>query len=108
MPPTCPQEAQQGGGEPGMLVNTGKLVTKFGNHSPESLLHLLQFANEPRAVIEEVEMMALVDNGSHISDLTKGFCLERGLKILPLRNLMECCFLRGWGHYNTIQDIHRS
>ena len=34
-------------------------------------------------------MTALVDTGSQISTLTEGFCNERGLRILPLRNLME-------------------
>ena len=34
-------------------------------------------------------MMALVDTGSQISTLTEGFCLERGLKILSLKNLMR-------------------
>ena len=34
-------------------------------------------------------MTALVDTGSQISALTEGFCDERDLRILPLRNLME-------------------
>ena len=72
-----------------MLVNTGKLVTEYGNHSPEPLMHLLGCANETGVVIEGVEMTALVDTGSQISALTKGFCKERGLKILPLRNLIK-------------------
>ena len=43
-------------------------------------------------------MMALVDTGSQISALTKGFCLERGLQILPLRNLMKgVLHLKGLG-----------
>ena len=72
-----------------MLVNTGKLVTESGNHSPEPLVCLLGCADETRVVIEGVEMTALVDTGSQISALTKGYCLERGLKIFPLRNLMK-------------------
>ena len=34
-------------------------------------------------------MTALADTGSQISALTEEFCLERGLKILPLKNLMK-------------------
>ena len=71
-----------------MLVNTGKMVTEFGYHSPDPLVHLLGYANETRVVVEEVEMMALVDTGFQISALTEGFCTEMGLEILPLRNLM--------------------
>ena len=36
-----------------------------------------------------MKITALVDTGSQISALTEGFCNERGLRILPLRNLME-------------------
>ena len=52
--------------------------------------------------------MALVDTGFQISALTEVFNTEMGWKILPLRNLMgACCVLIGWGHFNTIQRIHR-
>ena len=34
-------------------------------------------------------MTALVYTGLQIYTLTEGFCNERGLKILPLRNLVE-------------------
>ena len=49
-------------------------------------------------------MMALLDTGSQISALTKGFCTEFGLKILPLRSLLgDVCVSRGWGvfHFHT-------
>ena len=59
-----PQEVQQGGGEPGTLVNTGKLATESGNHSSEPLLHLLGCANETGVVVEGVETVALVDTGA--------------------------------------------
>ena len=40
-------------------------------------------------VIERMEMTTLLDTGSQISALTQMILLERGLKILPLRNLMK-------------------
>ena len=80
-----------------MLVNTSKLVTEFGNYSPELLVCILGCANETRVVVEGVGMMALVDTGSQISALTEGFCAERELKILPLRNLLSNeLHLKGW------------
>ena len=72
-----------------MAVNTGKLVTESGNHSPEPLVHLLGYANETRVVVKGVEITTVVDTGSQISALTEGFCTERGLKLLPLRNLKK-------------------
>ena len=39
-------------------------------------------------------MTALVDTGSQVSTLTEGFCLEFGLRILPLRG---CLHLKGTG-----------
>ena len=43
-------------------------------------------------------MTALVQTVSQISALTEGFCLEWGLKILPLKNLMKGVFhLKGTG-----------
>ena len=48
--------------------------------------------------MEEMDTTALVDTGSQISALTEGFCNERGLRILPLRNLMEGVLcLKGMG-----------
>ena len=87
-----PQEAPQGRGEPGTLVNTGKLATESGNDSPEPLVHLLESANETRVVVEGMDMTVLVDTGSQISALTEGFCDKRGLKILSPRNLMKGVF----------------
>ena len=40
-------------------------------------------------MVEGVEMMALVDTWSQISALTKGFCTEFVLGILPLRGLLH-------------------
>ena len=72
-----------------MPVNTGKLATETGNDGPEPLAHLLGHAIETRVVVDGVETTALVYTGSQISALTEGFCNERGLKILSLRNLMQ-------------------
>ena len=72
-----------------MPVNTGKLVTESENNGPTPLEHLFGCANETRVKVEGVEMTALVDTRSQISTLTEGFCNERGLRILPLRNLVE-------------------
>ena len=44
-------------------------------------------------VVEGVEIMALVDTWSQISALTEGFCMERGLRMLPLRNLIGGVFV---------------
>ena len=75
----------------------------------DSLVWLLGCANEARLVIEGVKTMTLVDIGSQISALTEGFCMEMGLKILPLRNLIVVvlCLKGNGGHFNTIQRIHR-
>ena len=54
-----------------MLVNTSKLVTESGYHSPDPLVHLMGCADETRVVVEREEMMDLVDNGSQISALTE-------------------------------------
>ena len=45
-------------------------------------------------------MTALVDTRSQISALTEGVCNERGLRIIPLRNLME-----GSLHLEGMRDI---
>ena len=102
------KEAQQGGGEPGMLVNTGKLVTESRKDRPEPLVCLLGCANDTRGIVEGLEVMALVDIRSQIFALTEGFCTEMRLRILPLRNLMRMyCISRGWGHFYTVQRICR-
>ena len=81
-----------------MMVNTGKLKTESGNHSTEPFMSLLGYAREVRVVVEGTEITALVDTGSQITAFTKGFCIERGLKILPLRNLMKgMSHLKGMG-----------
>ena len=72
-----------------MPVNTNKLATESRYYSPDALVDLLGCANETRVVVEGVEMTALVKTGSQISGLTEGFCTERGLWILPLRNLWK-------------------
>ena len=72
-----------------MPVITGKLATESRYHSPDPLVHLLGCANGSRVVVEGVEIIVLVDTGSQISALTKGFHTEMGLRILPLRNLMR-------------------
>ena len=72
-----------------MPVNIGKLATESGKDSLEPLVCLLGGASETRVVVEGVEMTALVDTWSQISAHTDGFCKERGLKILPLRNLIK-------------------
>ena len=83
-----------------MPVNTGKLEKESGYHSPGPLVHILGCANETRVVIEGVQMTTLMDTGSQISVLTKGFCTERGLKILPLSNLMKgVLHLEGMGAF---------
>ena len=46
-----------------MLVNTSKLVTESGYHSPDPLVQLLGCADGTRVVVEGVEMTALVDTG---------------------------------------------
>ena len=83
-----------------MLVNSSKLVTETGYYSPGPLVHLLGHANETKFVVEGVEMMALVDIASQISALTKGFCTERELRILLLRNLWRgVLHLKGTGAF---------
>ena len=72
-----------------MPVNTGKLAADSGYHNPDSLVCLLGCANETKAVVVGVEMTALVDTVSQISALAERFCTEMGLKILPLRKLIE-------------------
>ena len=47
---SVPWEVWQDGGEPGMLVSTGKLVTESRYHSPDPLRHLLGHANETSVV----------------------------------------------------------
>ena len=90
-----------------MLVNTSKLAAESGYRNPDPLVQLLGWPNEARAVVKGVKMMALVDTGSQISALTEGFCTEKGLKVLPLRNLIGvCCFSRGWRCFYTIKRIH--
>ena len=54
-------------------------------------------------MVDGVEMMAPVDTGSQISALTEAFCTEKGLKILPLRNLIGCVASQmDGGHFDTI------
>ena len=89
MLPTCSPRCVTRWGESVIVVNTGKLATKSGYHSPDPLTHLLRCANETRVVVEGVETAALVDTGSQISALTERFCTDMGLRILPLRNLMR-------------------
>ena len=47
--------------------------------------------NEAMAVVEGVEMTALVDTGSQISALTERFCTEIGLRILSLGGFDKGC-----------------
>ena len=72
-----------------MLVNVCKLAIDSGNYGPKPLACFLECANETRVEVDGVEITALVDTGSQICALTEGFSNERGLRILPLRNLME-------------------
>ena len=80
---------QQSGGEPVMLVNTSKLAAESGYHNHDPLVWLLHHAYEAMVVVERMDMMSLVDTWSQISALIEGFCTEMGLRILPLRNLIE-------------------
>ena len=59
-----------------MLVSMEKLVAEPEHHSPSPLVWLIGHANEAMAVVEGVEMMALVDTRSKVSTLTEGFCSE--------------------------------
>ena len=72
----------------GASVNTNKLAAESGYHNPDALVWLLGHANEVMVVVEGVEMMGLVNNGSQIYGLTEEFCTGMGLRILPLRNLI--------------------
>ena len=56
-------------------------------HNPEPLVWILCHANEAMVGVG-VETTTPVDTGSHISALSERFCIEMGLKILPLRNLI--------------------
>ena len=58
-----------------------------------------------------VEMTTLVNTGSQISTLTEVFCNERGLRILPLKNLMKgVLHLEGTGaleyHIRDMWKLH--
>ena len=66
MPPACPQNVHQSGGEPGTSVGTNKLAAESGYHNPDPLVWLLCHANEAMVVVDRVEMTALVDIGSQI------------------------------------------
>ena len=61
-----------------MLISTYKLAAEFEYHNPDPLVQLLCHANESMLVVEGVEMIALVDTGSHISALTEGFLQKWG------------------------------
>ena len=88
MPPTCPQDMQPSGGDPGTSVSTNKLVAEPGCHNPDPSVWLLGHANEAMVVIERAQTTALVDTGSQISILTERFCTEMGLGMLPLGDLL--------------------
>ena len=64
-------------------------MAESGYYGPDPLVCLLGHVQEIRLVVEGVETTVLVDTGSQISALTEGFCTEKGLKILPLRNLLR-------------------
>ena len=77
-------------------MNTNKPLAEPGYHNSDPLVWLLGCANEAMVVVEGVEMMALVDTGFQTSALTERFCIEMGLRILLLGNLVEgvCCILK--------------
>ena len=86
-----------------MSVSKNRPVVQPRYHTPSPLVWLIGHANEATVVVEGVEMMALADTGSQISDLTKGFCSEFGLRILPLG---VCCISQGQGiSQNHTRDI---
>ena len=76
-------------GEPGMSGSTNTPVAEPRYHNPSSMVWLIGHANQAVVVVDGVEMMALVETGSQISVLTKEFCTEFGLRILPLRGLLQ-------------------
>ena len=81
-----------------------KLAVEPRYHNPSPLVWLSGHANKATVVVEGVETMALVDTGSQISALTKGFCLEYGLRILPWG---VHCISKGQGYHDTVQGICR-
>ena len=82
-PQTCPQDMQPGEGKPGTLVSLNTWAAEPGYHNLSLVVWLIGCANEAPVVVEGAEMIALVDTGSQMSTLTKGFCTEIGLRILP-------------------------
>ena len=74
------------------MLNT--LAAEPGYHNCSPMVRIIDHAIEGCGCDEGVEMIALMDNGSQISVLTKGYCTEFGLRILLLK---VCCISRGSG-----------
>ena len=79
-----------------MLASANTLAAEPRYHNPSPMVQVIGYANEVAVVVKGVEITALVDTGSHISALTKVFCTEFGLRILPLRGLLH---LKGMGGF---------
>ena len=81
-------------------VSSNKLVAEPRFHNPDLLVWLLGCAKEVAVVVEGIETMAMVVTGSHTSALTEIFCMEMGLRILPLGDLLGvCCISRERGAF---------
>ena len=74
------QDAQPGKGKPGMSVSVKceHWWQNLGNITLVPLVQLIGHANKVLVVVKGVEMMVLVDTGTQISAVTKGFCAELG------------------------------
>ena len=90
----APSDAQPGRGEPGTLVSANTPQVEPGYHSLSPVVLLIGHGNEATAVVEGVEVMALLDTGSQISALTNWMCTEFGLRIFHWE---VCCILKGQG-----------
>ena len=73
------------------MVSPNKLVAEPGYHSPDHMVWLLGHANKAMAVVEGVEMMALVETGSKVFTPTERFSTEMSLRILPLGGFDRGC-----------------
>ena len=51
-------------------------------------MQVINISNEAKVVVEGLEMMVLVNTRSQVLNLTEGFYLEFGFRVLTLRGLL--------------------
>ena len=57
---------------------------------------LIRGANEAEILIDDFKIRAIIDSDTHVSLITKGFCVDYGLKVRPMERCLNLVGTKGF------------